>query len=326
MRSKHRLLFPLLCFLLLGTTTLVAQDATVEIMRDDQIRFFAPTHSGQTGLFETVTADTLRRGNWSFGVYFNDWDLTAGEAREFAPPSAREYQDLSYDLYRLSASVGVGLTDHPAYYAPDHGGDTFFLKSNSPWAGIDKHARIFLYPKQPWQGFWFNVEIVLNGQFWRMRHADEDILVASNPVDARTTVNFKFIFGSPLHEGNWARLGGPDGRLLVRHLPNPIGHTARPALVNLIEQLLAFFQAEPVDLLKEPNCHFGNGGTVNHAGGTMRMGTSGPRVVDENLKLLSYDNLYVCDPSVYPFIPAANPSLTLVALALRLGDHLAAKF
>lgn len=83
----------------------------MEISRDDQLRFFAPTHSGQTGLFETVTADTLRRGQWSFGVYFNDWDLTAGEARDFAPPSAREYQDMSYDLYRLSASIGVGLTD-----------------------------------------------------------------------------------------------------------------------------------------------------------------------------------------------------------------------
>jgi outer membrane protein OmpA-like peptidoglycan-associated protein len=111
LRSKHRLLFPLLCFLIVGSASVYAQDATVEISRDDQLRFFAPTHSGQTGLFETVTADTLRRGQWSFGVYFNDWDLTAGEARDFAPPSAREYQDMSYDLYRLSASIGVGLTD-----------------------------------------------------------------------------------------------------------------------------------------------------------------------------------------------------------------------
>ncbi|HEY0159815.1 MAG TPA: OmpA family protein [Thermoanaerobaculia bacterium] len=58
-----------------------------------------------------MTADTLRQGTWSFGVYFNDWDLLAGEARNFAPPSAREYEDMSYDLYRLSASIGVGITD-----------------------------------------------------------------------------------------------------------------------------------------------------------------------------------------------------------------------
>lgn len=107
MRTQHRLLFPLLCLLLLSASLVQAQ----EITREDQLRFFAPTHSGQTGLFETVTADTLRQGDWSFGIYFNDWDLTAGDAREFAPPSAREYQDMSYDLYRLSASIGVGLTD-----------------------------------------------------------------------------------------------------------------------------------------------------------------------------------------------------------------------
>jgi outer membrane protein OmpA-like peptidoglycan-associated protein len=110
LRNQHRLLFSLLCILVLGATSLHAQAVTYT--RDDQLRFFAPTHSGQTGLFETVTADTLRRGTWSFGVYFNDWDLTAGEAKAFAIPSAREYQDMSYDLYRLSGSVGVGLTDN----------------------------------------------------------------------------------------------------------------------------------------------------------------------------------------------------------------------
>lgn len=112
LRNQHRLLIPLLCFFLL-TPVVLAQDVTTTttITRDDQLRFFAPTHSGQTGLFETVSADTLRQGTWSFGVYFNDWDLSAGEAREFSLPSAREYEDMSYDLYRLSASVGVGLTD-----------------------------------------------------------------------------------------------------------------------------------------------------------------------------------------------------------------------
>jgi len=108
LRCKHRLLIPL-CILILSSMSVLAQD--VEITREDQIRFFAPTASGQTGLFNVVTADTLRRGDWSFGVYFNDYDLTAGDAEEFAPPSAREHRPLSYDLYRLSASIGVGITD-----------------------------------------------------------------------------------------------------------------------------------------------------------------------------------------------------------------------
>jgi len=108
---KHRLLFPLVILLIAVPSTLWAQDATVEITRDDQLRMFAPTVSGQLGLFETVSADTLHRGDWSFGVYYNDYDLLAGPAPSLAPVSAREYEDLSYDQYRLSASIGVGLTD-----------------------------------------------------------------------------------------------------------------------------------------------------------------------------------------------------------------------
>ena len=110
MRRKHRLMFPLLCILLFGTAVLQAQDVA-DITREDQIRFFAPTSSGQTGLFETVAADTLRRGEWSFGIYLNDYDLSAGPAEDLFGPSARDYEDMGYDLYRLSASIGVGLTD-----------------------------------------------------------------------------------------------------------------------------------------------------------------------------------------------------------------------
>lgn len=111
-RIRNRVLFTLLCFLVVGSA--VAQDlttTTVDLTRDEQLRILAPSSTGQTGLFETVTADTLGRGQWSFGIYYNDYDLLAGGAREFARPSAREYQDMSYDLYRLGASIGVGLTD-----------------------------------------------------------------------------------------------------------------------------------------------------------------------------------------------------------------------
>jgi hypothetical protein len=82
---KHRLLFPLVILLIAVPSTLWAQDATVEITRDDQLRMFAPTVSGQLGLFETVSADTLHRGDWSFGVYYNDYDLLAGPAPSLAP-------------------------------------------------------------------------------------------------------------------------------------------------------------------------------------------------------------------------------------------------
>ena len=45
-------------------------------------------------------------------------------------------------------------------------------------------------------------------------------------------------------------------------------------------------------------------------------------VVDPNLQVHGTDNLYVCSNAVFPSIAAANPTLTLAALAVRLGDYL----
>jgi outer membrane protein OmpA-like peptidoglycan-associated protein len=109
-RRKHRLILTLLSALCV--TSAFAQDASMTYSaptRDDQLRMFAPSSKGQTGLFEMVTADTLKQGAWSFGIY--DYDLVAGDAPEFAPLSARDPKPLSYDLYRVSASIGVGITD-----------------------------------------------------------------------------------------------------------------------------------------------------------------------------------------------------------------------
>jgi choline dehydrogenase-like flavoprotein len=43
--------------------------------------------------------------------------------------------------------------------------------------------------------------------------------------------------------------------------------------------------------------------------------------VDEDLRVAGTQDLYICDMSVMPFSSAANPVLTLVALALRLSRH-----
>jgi choline dehydrogenase-like flavoprotein len=45
-------------------------------------------------------------------------------------------------------------------------------------------------------------------------------------------------------------------------------------------------------------------------------------VVDPNLRAHDLDNLYIADASVLPTSGAVNPSLTVAALALRLGQHL----
>jgi choline dehydrogenase-like flavoprotein len=45
-------------------------------------------------------------------------------------------------------------------------------------------------------------------------------------------------------------------------------------------------------------------------------------VVDHNCRVHGLDNLYVAGSSVFPTSGAANPTLTLLALTLRLADHL----
>ena len=60
-----------------------------------------------------------------------------------------------------------------------------------------------------------------------------------------------------------------------------------------------------------------------HHMGTTRMHAD-PRqgVVDANCRVHGIGNLHVAGASVYPTAGAANPTLTLVALSLRLSDHL----
>jgi choline dehydrogenase-like flavoprotein len=64
------------------------------------------------------------------------------------------------------------------------------------------------------------------------------------------------------------------------------------------------------------------------AGGAHHMGTTrmadDPRqgVVDRDCRVHGLDNLYIAGSSVFPTVGFANPTLTIVELALRLADHL----
>jgi choline dehydrogenase-like flavoprotein len=60
-----------------------------------------------------------------------------------------------------------------------------------------------------------------------------------------------------------------------------------------------------------------------HLQGGCRMGSDPSRsVVDANAELHDVRRLFVGDSSVMPRVPAVNPSLTIMALASRLADHL----
>jgi outer membrane protein OmpA-like peptidoglycan-associated protein len=74
----------------------------------------APTVTGETGLFTLLSGDTLPRGGWSFGLYYNNWDRLIES--DFPNPDDPDSPDcpaceVSLDWNRVSASLGYGITD-----------------------------------------------------------------------------------------------------------------------------------------------------------------------------------------------------------------------
>ena len=65
---------------------------------------------------------------------------------------------------------------------------------------------------------------------------------------------------------------------------------------------------------------------VAHQNGTIRFGHDpATSALDVNCKAYELDNLYVVDASFFPSSGAVNPALTIMANALRVGDHLKAR-
>lgn len=64
----------------------------------------------------------------------------------------------------------------------------------------------------------------------------------------------------------------------------------------------------------------------HHMGGTRMHKKPEFGVVDENCKVHGLDNLYISGTSIFPTSGLANPTLTLMALALRLSDEVKRQF
>jgi choline dehydrogenase-like flavoprotein len=87
---------------------------------------------------------------------------------------------------------------------------------------------------------------------------------------------------------------------------------------------------EPAPWLSDPDLMWEHDPLMSHhpIGGYHHMGTTrmsnDPRfgVVDANCRVHGVSNLHVAGSSVFPTSGWANPTLTIVALALRLADHL----
>jgi len=67
------------------------------------------------------------------------------------------------------------------------------------------------------------------------------------------------------------------------------------------------------------------GGSYHHMGTTRMADNPKMGVVDENCRIHGVSNLYIAGSSVFPTSGFVNPTFTIIALALRLADHLKEK-
>lgn len=120
---------------------------------------------------------------------------------------------------------------------------------------------------------------------------------------------------------------------------NRIDNVDKVSHLGLLETMVDYAQADDFDSrMQEIQGHVGRifdamGATLtekpslswraDHAACTLRMSINPANgVTDSNLHVHGTDNLFVCSNAVFPNIGAVNPTLTLTALALRLGEHL----
>lgn len=231
-----------------------------------------------------------------------------------------------------NGKVGVGITDHPVFFTH------FAMPATSRYFDAGGAAKLQLRHQDAGLATgsphfddhrWIAI-LELGADFNQGRFIDPDILAEHLRARGNTMLcEMVFLFNAPLIEGNQVTQAGPSyARPVVAMQEAPI----TPGEWEEIEQIKQRVLDEVGGMALAGNdliADRGGVGGVAHEVGTLRMGTDpnrnyGDGVVDADLKMLGYDNLYVCDLSVFPSSPAANPTLTLAALSLRLARTLRA--
>jgi choline dehydrogenase-like flavoprotein len=142
-------------------------------------------------------------------------------------------------------------------------------------------------------------------EVFTLNHMSEQ---APNPNSRVTLAAERDVLGCRRAQLDW-QLSPLDMRTMIRAQEIISEELRRAGLGHLHIELND--ETPPLDL---------HGGV--HQMGTTRMHTD-PRqgVVDTNCRVHGLSNLFIAGSSVFPTVGYANPVLTLVALALRLADH-----
>jgi choline dehydrogenase-like flavoprotein len=217
--------------------------------------------------------------------------------------------------------IGKGITDHPILFTH------FSLPAGSPFAATNASAKVWSrhrdtsVDRHP-----YNIVIELGADFNQGRYVDPDNLEQHRREKGDATLGeIVFLFNAPLVPGNRVELAGPP------HVPVSVDvqpYQLSPALLQEVRDISSdVLRGLGAEAIVGENLELATAklGGVAHEVGTLRMAADANGVVDSDLRFLGYENLYACDNSVFPSSPAANPTLTLAALSLRLAQHLTAR-
>lgn len=138
---------------------------------------------------------------------------------------------------------------------------------------------------------------------------------APNPESRVVLSMEKDVFGMPYADLNWqlTELDKRSIRVFYEMLGQELGRQG-VGRVQLLDWLLEDDNSWPSFL----------GGGFHHMGTTRMHDDPKQGVLDANGKVHRIENLYAAGSSAFPTAGAANPTLTLIALSLRLSDHLKA--
>jgi choline dehydrogenase-like flavoprotein len=178
---------------------------------------------------------------------------------------------------------------------------------------LDAARRVFRGSNQILPGLW--------NRFARRnslpRHYDKlalDVMVEQMPdADSRLRLSArKDALGVPLSEIHW-KVSEVERRTVLR-----LAHAVNDSL-----QRAGFPTASMAEWVRRHRWEDAVFIDAAHPAGTTRMASrESEGVVDSNCRVFGMENLYIAGSSVFPTGGHANPTLTIVALALRLADTL----
>ena len=286
-----------------SNVTLLTKSKVTRLETDTPGRVVTTVHVDHDGVPETYSANVVVSSCWAV----NSAALLLRSANDRQPNGLANSSDQvgrNYMCHTNSVMLALSKCENPTVFQKTFGLNDFY------------------FPSKEWDFPMGHISFV--------GKSDADILAAGAPkivpgftldLMAKHSLDF-WMTSEDLPDPNNRVTVTREGQIQLSYKPNnEEGHKR--------------LQAKLKSLLKHVNCteevihlnaYIGKRiplAGVAHQNGTLRFGRD-PKssVLDINCKAHDLENLYAVDASFFPSCGAMNPALTIMANALRVGDHL----